>query len=257
MKSSDRAILISLIVVGLFGAFWFLALSPKRDEASELGDQITQLESDIAAQEQIVVSGHEAQAGYQKNFSSLVVLGKAAPAGGDTPSLITQLVDISDDAKATFGLLQLGTAPEEPTPAAAETTTDQTAAEAESTTVVAAPATEASASSLPIGASVGSAGLGRLVYDMSFQGDFFQIADLFRGIDSLVTSKAASVDVTGRLITINGFTMTKEMAEGPLKVELSMSSYVLPSSQGLTAGGTSTMPPSSVPAATTAPEPAP
>ncbi|MDX6588142.1 MAG: hypothetical protein QOI31_2615 [Solirubrobacterales bacterium] len=266
MKSSDRAILIGLIVVGLFGAFWFLALSPKKDEASELGDQIAQLQSDVSAQEQIVASGHEAQAGYEKNFSSLVVLGKAAPAGGDTPSLITQLVDISDEANASFGLLQLGTAPAEPEPVAAETTTGQTEAEGEappteeeSTAVVAAPApaTEASASSLPIGAAVGSAGLGRLVYDMSFQGDFFQIADLFRGIDSLVTSKAASVDVTGRLITINGFTMTKEMTEGPLKVELSMSSYVLPSSQGLTAGGTSTMPPSSVPAATTAPEPAP
>ena len=84
---------------------------------------------------------------------------------------------------------------------------------------------------------------------MTFQGDFFQVADLFRGIDDLVESKNATVDVGGRLITINSFKMTKEEVDAPLAVELSISSYVLPSSQGLTAGATSTMPPSSVPAA--------
>ena len=65
------------------------------------------------------------------------------------------------------------------------------------------------------------------------------------------------MDVGGRLITINGFKMTKEEADGPLKVELSISSYVLPASQGLTAGGTSTMPPASVPAAAPVAEPTP
>ena len=255
MKASDRAILVSLVVVGAFAAFWFLALSPKRQDASELGDKIAQLESDVSTQEQTAASGRQAQADYESNFSSLVVLGKAAPTDGDTPSMLRQLVDISNESKVAFGLLQLGTAPAEPTPAAAETTTDQNEAseapaEGEATPVATAPATEASAASLPLGATVGSAGLDRLAYDMTFQGDFFQIADLFKGIDDMVGSKSASVNVGGRLITINGFAMTKEMADGPLKAELSISSYVLPDSQGLTAGGTSTMPPSSVPAAT-------
>lgn len=260
MKSSDRAILAGLIVVGLFAAFWFMALAPKREEAGELGDKVTQLQSDVSAQEQAAAAAQQAQSGYESNFSSLVVLGKAAPADGDTPSLLRQLVDISDKSNTNFGLLQLGTEPAEEPVAAAETTTDQNEAAAEeapaeeetetpAAAVDTAAATEAAASSLPIGATVGSAGLARLAYDMTFQGDFFQVADLFRGIDGLVKSQNASVDVTGRLITVNSFKMTKEEVGTPLEVELSMSSYVLPSSQGLTAGGTSTMPPSSVPAA--------
>jgi len=257
MKASDRSILIGLIVVGVFAAFWFLALSPKREEASELGDKITQLESDVSAQEQAAEAARQAQGEYESNFSSLVVLGKAAPSDGDTPSLLRQLVDVSAQAKTTFGSLALGTGPTEAPAPAAETTTDQNEAaeeapaegEEEAVPVDPAVATEAAAASLPIGASVGTAGLGRLAYDMTFQGDFFQVADLFRGIDDLVESKNLTVDVGGRLITINSFKMTKEEVDAPLAVELSMSSYILPSSQGLTAGGTSTMPPASVPAA--------
>jgi hypothetical protein len=265
VKTSDRAILIGLLVAGAFAAFWFLALAPKRDEVSKLDEQVTQLEGDLAAQQQRVADSREAQDGYQENFSSLVVLGKAAPPDGDMPSLMRQLIDISEEAKVDFGRVQLGTAAEEPTPATAESTTDQagegeapegasTATPAASTTP--APATEASAAALPLGASVGSAGLGRLVYDLYFEGDFFQIADLFEGIDQMIDSKNATVDVSGRLVTVNGFEMTKS-AEGPLTVELSISAYSLPESQGLTAGATSTMPPANVPAATAVSESTP
>ncbi|MDQ3759961.1 MAG: hypothetical protein M3331_08485 [Actinomycetota bacterium] len=256
MKTSDRGILIGLLVAGAFAAFWFLMLSPKRQEVAELGDKITQLKSDVSAQQQIVAAGRQAQGDYRENFSSLVLLGKAAPADGDMPSMLQQLVSISDRSDTTFGLLKLGTAPEEPEAAAAQTTVDgaeETEEPVETTPAAPTPVvpTEASASSLPIGATVGSAGLGRLAYDLSFQGDFFELADLFNGIDEMIAAKAANVDVGGRLITINGFAMTKEEADEPLDVELSISSYVLPESQGVTAGGTPTTPPASVPAATT------
>ena len=260
MKSSDRTILIGLLIAGVFAAFWFLALSPKREEAAELEDKIAQLESDVAAQQQTALQGQEAQADYQRNFSSLVVLGKAAPTDGDTPGLLEQLVTISDRAETRFELLELGTAPAAEELPAAQTTTDQNEAAPPpaggapppetSTPVSAVPATEAAAATTPIGATIGSAGLGILPYDMKFTGDFFQIADLFKGIDAMVGSKEVDVEVGGRLITVNGFKMTKVDAESPLEVELSISSYVLPESQGLTAGGTATMPPSSVPEAT-------
>lgn len=267
---TDRKILLAVGALGLFAAFWFLALSPKRQEAKELEDKAAQLQSDVAAQEAIVSEGVEAQADYERNFSSLVVLGKAAPADGDMPALLEQLVSISDKAKTGFELLQQADAVEVPQPAAAETTADpstETPAEGtespaegetapaatapEATAVSAVPATEASAASLPIGATVGSAGLGVLPYDVKFTGDFFEVADLFKGIDQMIESEAARVDVGGRLVTINGFKMTKADTTSPLTVELSISTYVLPESQGLTAGGTSTAPPEAVPAATT------
>ena len=257
MKSSDRTILVSLVLVGALAAFWFLALSPKREEAAKLEDKIAQLEADVSAQEQLAAQGRQAQSAYKRNFSSLVALGRAAPTDGDTPGLLSQLVSISDSAKTRFELLELGTAPAvEPATAAAETTTDQAAeappAEGEATaaptaTATAVPATEASAATIPIGAAVGSAGLGVLPYDMKFTGDFFEVANLFKGIDEMIGSKNAGVEVGGRLITVNGFKMTKPDTTSPLEVELSISSYVLPESQGLTAGGTATTPPPSVP----------
>ena len=271
MKTSDRTVLIVLVVVGALAAVWFLLLAPKREEASKLGDEITQLEGDISAQEALVTEARAAQADYERNFSSLVLLGKAAPADGDQPAMLQQLVAISKKAKTDFQLLEQGDAPEiQPTTAAETTTTDANAeappvegetppaegappvegATTTTTPVSAVPATEASAATLPLGATVGSAGLSVLPYDVKFTGEFFQIADLFKGVDQMVDSTAAKVDVEGRLVTVNGFKMTKPSVSDPLEVELSISTYVLPESQGLTAGATSTAPPASVPAAT-------
>ncbi len=273
MKTSDRTILMVLLVLGGLAALWFLLLAPKREEAGKLKDEVAQLETEVSAQEALVAEGHAAQADYERNFSSLVVLGKAAPADGDMPAMLQQLVAISDKANTDFELLEQGTAAEVEQPAAAETTTDAnaetppaegetppaegetppaegTAATETTTPVSAVPATEANAATIPIGATVGSAGLSVLPYDVKFTGDFFQVADLFAGVDRMVRSQAARVDVEGRLVTVNGFTMKKENITDPLDVELSISTYVLPESQGLTAGGTSTAPPASVPAAT-------
>ena len=44
---------------------------------------------------------------------------------------------------------------------------------------------------MPLGATVGSAGLSVLPYDVRFTGDFFEIADLFKGVDQMVDSEAA------------------------------------------------------------------
>ena len=76
-------------------------------------------------------------------------------------------------------------------------------------------------------------------YDLRFTGDFFQVADLLAGLDSLVGADKKGTDVDGRLITINGFTMAPpEPGLTTLDVDLSISAYVLPDSQGLTAGAT-------------------
>ena len=64
---------------------------------------------------------------------------------------------------------------------------DTDAAAAPSVTGVAAPATETAAANLPIGATVGSAGLPTLPYDLDFKGNFFQVADFVSGLDELIS----------------------------------------------------------------------
>ncbi len=50
-------------------------------------------------------------------------------------------------------------------------------------------------------------------YTLTFDGDFFQIADFIKGLDSLVKTTNEKVAVDGRLMTINGFTLTPADAE--------------------------------------------
>jgi Tfp pilus assembly protein PilO len=260
MKASDRSVLFGLVILGLLACFWFLLLAPKREHASELEDQVSTLQQEVSQEEQVATLAEQAEKEYAKNYERLVVLGKAAPADGDTPSLLAQLSAQATAAGTTFGSLtvaEAGDAP--PPPAAAETTTDQNAEEGVPTSetpaepaVPAVPAapTEAAAATLPLGATVGPAGLGVLPYSLRFTGSFFQIADLLERIDKQVGVDGHGAEVDGRLLTINGFTMAREAETGDLAVELSISTYVLPSSQGLTAGATPTSPAASVPAPT-------
>lgn len=255
MKSSDRAILFGLVILGLGAAFWFLMLAPKRERAGELADRVTALEAEVAQQEQLAAVAEQAKDDYARNYQRLILLGKAAPADGDTPSLLIQLSALAERSGTEFGSLAAGGADAPPPPPAAQTTTDQNTAAgvptSDASAGLAAPAlaTEASAALLPLGATVGPAGLGVMPYTLQFTGGFFQVADLLRRLDTQVAAGRRGADVAGRLTTVNSFSMAPD-AEGGLAVELTISTFVLPSSQGLTAGATPSEPPPAIPAPT-------
>jgi Tfp pilus assembly protein PilO len=102
-------------------------------------------------------------------------------------------------------------------------------------------ATEATAADLPLGASVGAAGLPTMPYDLSFEGTYFQVANFIKGVDDLVHMRGSSqVAADGRLLTIDGFSLAPapdtEPSNPTLTVKLAVTSYVTPSDQGLTAG---------------------
>jgi hypothetical protein len=112
------------------------------------------------------------------------------------------------------------------------------------------PPTEAAASLLPLGASIGTAGLGVMPYSLSFNGNFFQIADFIKGIDSLVHTWAKSnIGVDGRLVTLDGFALNADSEEeageqksSGLKATFAVTTYVTPPSQSVTAGATHSAP---------------
>lgn len=259
MKSSDRSIFLGLVILGIGAAFWFLALAPKRERAGELEEQVATVSQEVSEQEAVAAAARTAQDQYEPNFSSLVTLGKAAPPSGDQPGLIEQVTSLSKKAGTNFEGLTLGgegsgaaapAAPTAPAPTTPAPESSEGEGDATATPVVAAAPTEATASSLPLGASVGPAGLGVMPYELTFSGDFFEISDLMESIDALVHSKKAEVGVRGRLLTVNSFAMAPGTEGSDLAVSLSVTSYVLPESQGLTAGGTTTEPPASVPSPT-------
>jgi Tfp pilus assembly protein PilO len=126
-----------------------------------------------------------------------------------------------------------------------------------------APATETSAANLPIGASVGPDSLAVMPYSLDFNGSYFQVADFLKGLDDLIHVHGNStVAADGRLLTIDGFSLSRPQSTSTgssgsgLTVSVAVTSYVTPSSEGLTAGA-SPSGPSSVGTTPTQPASAP
>jgi len=279
MKATDRSILAGLLLLVLAIGFWFMILGPKRQKASELSDQATQLQQSVDQQESIAAFGEAARKDFPKYYGRLVVLGKAVPDQADSASLLVQLSDISRDAGVEFRGLELGegvaaaTAPA-PEPSVAEAANSPSTTEAPGeastattttttpSTTTSAPATEAAAATLPIGATVGPAGLPVLNYNLTFGGHFFDTADFIAGVDRLIDLRSSGqVSADGRLLTIDGFSMVGDPNVGFPLLEASfvVNAYATPSTQGLTLGATPGGPapaptvPEATPASTTAP----
>lgn len=244
MSAGNRVIVAMLAVAALAVAFWMLLLSPKREEVSKLDSQVAKQEESLASHREEVQRGLAAERAFPQEYQQLVVLGKAAPAEDDTASLLVQLNRIAGHSHIRFETFQLAGSSEGSAEEASETPEGEE---------LASP-TEVAASTLPLGASVGPAGLAVMPYTLTFKGSFFHIADFIHGLDSLVETKNAQVDVTGRLITINGFSLSPDASKGfPfLEASFSVTTFLVPPAQGVTGGATPASPePSTTQVATT------
>jgi Tfp pilus assembly protein PilO len=256
MKASDRTVLMALAALGVLAAAWFLLLSPKRDEVAKLDEEITSVRGSLQEQQDLVAAARQAKDDYDTDYSDLVVLGKAVPEEEDTSSLFVELEALAEQSDAAFESIELnsGSASAAPPPPAAETTTDENAEDGSAAVPATPVATEATAALLPIGATIGAAGLPVMPYSVKLTGDFFQVSDFLAGVDALVeTGKSAPV-ADGRLITIDGFELVTKDAEGGevLDATLSVTTYVAPADQGLTGGATPTAPATATSTTTTA-----
>jgi Tfp pilus assembly protein PilO len=256
MGSATRPIVAMLVVAAAAIAFWMLLLSPKRDEASELAVQAEQLSAKVTAAQSELAQGTAAQRAFPTAYHQLVELGQAVPASDETPSLLIELETLAVASGVGFEGIQLegegGAAPE--VPAAPAPTTEATTGSSTATPAAeTVPPTEVEAALLPLGASIGSAGLAVMPYTLNFSGNFFQIASFIGQVDDLVKS-GKSVTVDGRLVTINGFSLTTGTSEGAsveggeangpteLQATFSVTTYLTPPGQGATASATPTAP---------------
>jgi Tfp pilus assembly protein PilO len=245
LSSSNRLIVAMLGIAVLAVAFWMLLLAPKRDEASKLDKQVAKLEASLAQHQAEVDAALEARKGFPEDYQQLVVLGKAVPSDDDTASLLVQLNRISDRAGVRFQYFALsaegggGETPAPPPPAA---TTEESDGTGEAASLVSP--TEVAASTLPLGASIGPAGLAVMPYTLKFTGDFFTLANFIKGLDSLVKSENEKLAVDGRLITVNGFSLAPDPGRSfpALEATFSITTFLTPPEQSVTAGATPTSP---------------
>ncbi len=251
MRRNDRILVLAVGLVAVAALAWFLVLAPKRKESARLGDEKQSVQAAIAKQEQIAAYGQQARRTFPHTYQELVVLGKAVPAGDDTSAMLVELSSISHQADVKFGgiaLSETGTSETAaPTSAPSAGTSGQTSSAAGATTASlsgSAPATEAAAASLPIGATVGPAGLPVQPYQLHFIGSFFKVADFIAGLDDLVGTRGQRVVVDGRLMTIDGFALSADQKRGfpTLDARFTMTAYVTPAEEGLFLGASPSAP---------------
>jgi len=242
MSATNRLIVAMAAAVVLVGAFWVLILSPKREEADTLSATATELRATLAQHQGEVSEALAAKKGFSDDYEQLVVLGKAVPAEDDTASLLVALNRIAHHAHVRFQEIELeGGEAEGETPV-------PTAAGLES-----AP-TEVTASLLPLGAAIGPAGLAVMPYNLKFTGDFSHVSDFIEGLDKLVKTTNSGVSVDGRLITVDGFSLAAAQGQTfpHLEANFSVTTFLTPPSQGVTAGATPAEPvPGAAPASMT------
>lgn len=238
MSSSNRVIVAMLAVAALAVAFWMLLLSPKKEEVAKLDKQVVQQEEQLSIHQAEVERGLAAQKAFPAAYEQLVVLGKAAPADDDTASLLVQLTRISERSGVHFEKFELA-------PAGGESEAPEPAPAPEPGQAPSYPApTEVAAATMPLGASIGPAGLAVMPYTLTFKGSFFDVADFIHGLDVLVRTANEEVEVTGRLITINGFVLKGDGGKGfpALEADFTVTTFLVPPEQGVTGGATPTSP---------------
>lgn len=245
MNSNNRAIAVVVALAVLAFVFWTQLLSPKREEAKKLGAEVEQLEASLVQHNAEIAEGEEAKKEFSTEYQRLVVVGKAVPGDDDIASLLVQANRLADRAGGTFRDIQLsaeagGEEAAAPPPAAGETP---------------ASPTEVAASLLPLGATIGQAGLAVMPYTVTFDGNFFQIANFIKGIDSLVKTSDEEVAVDGRLVTVDGFALEADPERGfpALQASFALTTYLTPPGEGVTGGATPSAPGTATltPAATT------
>ncbi|QEC49376.1 hypothetical protein FSW04_18570 [Baekduia soli] len=223
MTARDRTVLIVVGLLALTAAFWMLILSPRRKEASDVTVQVTSAQQRLDTARASLASGQAAKRHYAADYTTVVRLGKSVPVDADVPSLVYQLEHTAHDHHVDFRTIKLNSGAVAAAPAAST-------AGLTSTT---------SPSVLPPGATVGAAGFPTMPFSFDFNGSFFNMQRFLKSLDDLTSVDGKSIAVKGRLLTVDGVSLTAGPKGFPqIDANVAVTAYLLPTDEGLTAGAT-------------------
>jgi len=226
MTGRDRIVAIVVAMLAVLAGAWILLVSPEREKASKLAGQVSEAQTQLSSAESQLASARSAQTQYAAAYASIVSLGKAVPASEEVPSLIYQLAQAAGGKKVEFVSIVAGAGG-----SAASTTSSSSSATA------AAAATPAAFTQMP--------------FTFVFNGSFFDLEHLFGELNRFtVRTTSGGLQVSGRLLTIQGVKLSplSSSSQAPksgtpeLTGTITATAYVLPASQGLTAGATAASP---------------
>jgi Tfp pilus assembly protein PilO len=217
----NTMLLAVVATVAAAAAYWMLLLAPKREEAAKLATSITTKQGELQAAQLQLATYERAKVGYKANYSLVARLGKAVPADDDVRSLMIQLNSAAGKSKVDFRTIEVGGGAGGAAPAPEAPATGDPAA----------------AVAPPGSTPVGSAGFAQMPFTFSFKGSYFNLGDFFRRVDRLVAVKQKRLDVTGRLMVLSRISLTPDATGFPrIRASIGATTYLLPATQGLTAG---------------------
>ena len=211
MSARDRKLLMIFVPFAVFALYWVLLLNPALDRSEGLQKplQEAQVERDaaVATADEMV----EAKENYKQDYAELVKLSRAIPQSVAVSDLMRELNRAADGMGIEFSDITMATS----TPTAAE----------------------ADAALSP-----DAAVLDEIPVELTFDGRFFALSDLFRSIHEFVQVADDRLDVHGRLIRIDEFSF--DSASFPsITAQISATIYAAPADEGPTGGATPVGPP--------------
>jgi outer membrane murein-binding lipoprotein Lpp len=241
VTARDRIVIMVVLAVGAVVAGWMLVVSPKRDQAASLSTQISAQQSQLDTARSQLAAGESARVAFAGQYAQLAKLGEAVPPDDDVPSLIYQVQNAAQGAKVSFRGLQLTNGGGSSSSSSSSNSTPGSSAAA------------AAPSQLPPGAAVGTAGLPTEQFSFSVTGNFSHLSDFLNRLHNFVTNRGSTLLVSGRLMTINGISLTPSGNGFPqITASISATTYIVPANQGAFGGATAAGP-GTAPQASTSP----
>ena len=292
ISDRDRRILIIMLPIAIVLAYWFLLLSPKRQDLTTARDGQHAAE---AARDQAVAQANQLEKSRQTfaaDYAAVVRLGKAIPETIDSPSLLVQLDRASNGTHIDFNSVTFGARSASTVPVAAPATTgpaqpagnaaaggapaatgvgraaesagnavnqgNQASANVNSASGGTTPTT--TTPTTPAAPATTTAALDTVSLTFNFTGTYFDLADFFHRLKRFVYVANNQIFVRGRLMTIDALSFApggaaaaaSKSAAGVLTATVGATVYLSPKSTGVTAGATPAGP-AGAPAATPTP----
>jgi Tfp pilus assembly protein PilO len=211
MSARDKKLLMLFVPLAIFAMYWLLLLNPALNKRESLQKP---LESAQVERDDAVALAHEmteAKANYKQDYAELVRLSQAIPQSVAVSDLMRELNKAAKGMGIEF--------------------TDITMAAAES-------ATEEDPTAVSPEAPV----LDKIPVELTFDGRFFALSDLFRSIQRFVQIADGKLEVHGRLIRVEKFSFDSS-AFPSITAHISATIYAAPAGEGPTGGATPVGPP--------------
>lgn len=241
MSAQGRIVGGVLAAVIVIAGFWFALIAPKRAETATVKDRIAQAQARQQAAIAAAATAEQAREDYQHDYATVARLGKAVPADDDVASLVYQLESVARDNKIDFRAMKLasGGTPAAPATGTTPANSEDPKESKDSAPTPAATTPTPAVTQAPPGAVVGAAGLLTLPFSFTFDGGYLPMQRMLGAIDGLADATKNGISVRGRLLTVDGFSLTKGRTGFPrVKAVVSTTAYIVPPAQGVTGQAT-------------------